>query len=266
MQKRLNLCKTIVEIVKNSVGVVGRVKLFLLALFFLFHTTTFAYFPICCGCFLAFLVVAYPDISFFAFFGVHSCLPHTLCFIFFLFFSGCVPRYFIFRFFRGTFLSFSYIMFHIFLAFWWSRTPTFHFSPFSGYISVFLIHYVSYFPCFLVVAYPDISFFIFLWVRTFSYITYCGFSTLLFTENVPRHFIFNISLGTLLNCLTYFPPPLCTKGYRVALASTRYPSTNSLTFYIHISIYLYSHFYISIFILTACLFASPLAYGYFSLQ
>ncbi len=95
--------------------------------------------------------------------------------------------------------------------------------------------------------YPDISFFIFLWVRTFSHFTYCGFSTLLFTENVPQHFIFNISLGTLLNCLTYFPPPLCTKGYRVALASTRYPSTNSLTFYIHISIYLYSHFYISIF-------------------
>ena len=153
MRERLNLCKTIVGIVKNSVGVVSRVKLFLLALFFLFHTTTFAYFPICCGCFLAFLVVAY----------------------------------------------------------------------------------------------PAISFFIFLWVRTFSYITYCGFSTLLFTENVPRHFIFYISLGTLLNCLTYFPPPLCTKGYRVALASTRYPSTNSLTFYIHISIYQYSHFYISIF-------------------
>lgn len=172
MQKRLNLCKTIVEIVKNSVGVVGRVKLFLLALFFLFHTTTFAYFPICCGCFLAFLVVAYPAISFLTFFGV----------------------------------------------------------------------------------------------RTFSYITYCCFSTLLFTENVPQHFIFYISLGTLLNCLTYFPPPLCTKGYRVALASTRYPSTNSLTFNIHISIYLYSHFYISIFIITACLFASPLAYGYFSLQ
>ena len=115
----------------------------------------------------------------------------------------------------------------------------------------------------LVALYPDISFFAFFGVRAFSYITYCGFSTLLFTENVPRHFIFYISLGTLLNCLTYFPPPLCTKGYRVALASTRYPSTNSLTFYIHISIYLYSHFYISIFILTACLFASPLAYGYF---
>jgi len=151
---------------------VGRVKLFLLALFFLFHTTTFAYFPICCGCFLAFLVGVYPAISFFTFFRVHFCFTHILCFIFSLLFSGCVPR----------------------------------------------------------------------------------------------HFIFYISLGTLLNCLTYFPPPLCTKGYRVALASTRYPSTNSLTFYIHISIYLYSHFYISIFILTACLFASPLAYGYFSLQ
>ena len=128
----------------------------------------------------------------------------------------------------------------VFLPFWWSRTPTFHSLLFSGYVFVFLIHYVSYFPCFLVVAYPDISFFIFLWVCTFSYITYCGFSTLLFTENVPQHFIFNISRGTLLNCLTYFPPPLCTKGYRVALASTRYPSTNSLTFYIHISIYQYS--------------------------
>ena len=95
--------------------------------------------------------------------------------------------------------------------------------------------------------YPAILFLTFFGVRTFSYFTYYGFSTLLFTENVPQHFIFNISRGTLLNCLTYFPPPLCTKGYRVALASTRYPSTNSLTFYIHISIYQYSHFYISIF-------------------
>lgn len=76
-----------------------------------------------------------------------------------LYFGGFVPRYFIFRFFRGTFSSFSYIMFHIFLTFWWSRTPIFHFSLFSGCISVFLIHYVSYFPCFLVVVYPDISFF-----------------------------------------------------------------------------------------------------------
>ena len=165
MQKRLNLCKTIVEIVKNSVGVVGRVKLFLLALFFLFHTTTFAYFPICCGCFLAFLVVAYPDISFFTFFGVRFRLPHTLCFIFSLLFSDRVPRHFIFRFFRGTFSSFSYIMFHIFLAFWCLRTPLFHFSLFSGYApsrtSLIVASAHSYSPK----TYPDILFFTFLWVR-----------------------------------------------------------------------------------------------------
>ena len=151
MRERLNLCKTIVGIVKNSVGVVSRVKLFLLALFFLFHTTTFAYFPICCGCFLAFLVVAYP--------------AHTLCFIFSLLFSGFVPRYFIFRLFRGTFPSFSYIMFHIFLAFWWSRTPIFHFLYFSGYApsrtSLIVASAHSYSPK----TYPDILFFTFLWVR-----------------------------------------------------------------------------------------------------
>ena len=130
-------------------------------------------------------MVAYPDISFLTFFGVHFRFTHTLCFIFSLLFSGRVPRYFIFDFFRGTFPSCSYIMFHIFLAFWWLRTPTFHFWLFSGYISVFLIHYVSYFLCFLVVAYPDISFLNFFGVRASSYITYCGFSTLLFTENVP---------------------------------------------------------------------------------
>ena len=45
---------------------------------------------------------------------------------------------------------------------------------------------------------PRHSFFIFLWVRAFSYITYYGFSTLLFTKNVPQHFIFNISRGTRL--------------------------------------------------------------------
>ena len=211
MRKRLNLCKTIVGIVKNSVGVVGRVKLFLLALFFLFHTTTFAYSPICCSCFLAFLVVTYPDISFLTFFGVHFRLSHTLCFIFFLLFSGRVPRYFIFHFFRGTFSPCSYIMFHIFLAFWWLRTPLFHFLYFSGYApsrtSLIMASAHSSLP----ETYPAISFFIFLGVRAFSYITYCGFSTLLFTENVPQHFIFNISLGTLLNCLTYFPPHYAQK-------------------------------------------------------
>ena len=144
---------------------VGRVKLFLLALFFLFHTTTFAYFPICCGCFLAFLVVAYPAISFLTFFGVRFRLPHTLCFIFSLLFGVCVPRHFIFDFFRGTFSLYSYIMFHIFLAFWWSRTPIFHFLYFSGYApsrtSLIVASAHSYSPK----TYPDILFFTFLWVR-----------------------------------------------------------------------------------------------------
>ena len=138
MQKRLNLCKTIVEIVKNSVGVVGRVKLFLLALFFLFHTTTFAYFPICCGCFLAFLVGVYPDISFFAFFGVHSCLPHTLCFIFSLLFGVCVPRHFIFDFFRGTRLLVHHLLWLQHTPIHRKRTPTFYFLHFSGYATQLL--------------------------------------------------------------------------------------------------------------------------------
>ena len=165
MQKRLNLCKTIVEIVKNSVGVVGRVKLFLLALFFLFHTTTFAYFPICCGCFLAFLVVAYPDISFLAFFGVHFRLSHTLCFIFSLLFGVCVPRYFIFEFFRGTRLLVHHLLWLQHTPLCPKRTPLFHFSLFSGYApsrtSLIVASAHSYSPK----TYPDILFFTFLWVR-----------------------------------------------------------------------------------------------------
>ena len=117
-----------------------------------------SYFP-------CFLVFAYPDISFLTFFGVHFRFTHTLCFIFSLLFSGFVPRYFIFRLFRGTFPSFSYIMFHIFLAFWWSRTPIFHFLYFSGYApsrtSLIVASAHSYSPK----TYPDILFFTFLWVR-----------------------------------------------------------------------------------------------------
>ena len=138
MQKRLNLCKTIVEIVKNSVGVVGRVKLFLLALFFLFHTTTFAYFPICCGCFLAFLVVAYPDISFFTFFGVRFRLSHTLCFIFSLLFGGRVPRYFIFYISLGTLLLVHHLLWLQHTPIHRKRTPTFYFLHFSGYATQLL--------------------------------------------------------------------------------------------------------------------------------
>ena len=165
MRKRLNLCKTIVGIVKNSVGVVGRVKLFLLALFFLFHTTTFAYFPICCGCFLAFLVVAYPDISFLTFFGVHFRLSHTLCFIFSLFFSGCVPRYFILSNFRGTRLLVHHLLWLQHTPIHRKRTPIFYFLHFSGYApsrtSLIVASAHSYSPK----TYPDILFFTFLWVR-----------------------------------------------------------------------------------------------------
>ena len=117
------------------------------------------------SCFPCFLVVAYPAISFFAFFGVHFRLPHTLCFIFSLLFGGCVPRHFIFDFFRGTFPSSSYIMFHIFLAFWWSRTPTFHFYHFSGYApsrtSLIMASAHSYSPK----TYPNILFLTFLGVQ-----------------------------------------------------------------------------------------------------
>ena len=105
------------------------------------------------------LVALYPAISFFAFFGV-------------------------------PFRLFSYIMFHIFLTFWWSRTPIFHFSLFSGCISVFLIHYVSYFPCFLVVVYPDISFFAFFGVHFRLSHTLCFIFSLFFSGRVPRYFIF----------------------------------------------------------------------------
>ena len=115
--------------------------------------------------FSCFLAVAYPAISFFAFFGVLFCLSHTLCFIFSLLFGGRVPRHFIFRLFRGTFPSFSYIMFHVFLAFWWSRTPIFHFLYFSGYApsrtSLIVASAHSYSPK----TYPNILFLTFLGVR-----------------------------------------------------------------------------------------------------
>ena len=154
-------------------------------------------------------MVAYPTISFLTFFGVRTFSYITYYGFSTLLFALNVPQHFIFNISRGTRLLTLHLLWLQHTPLCPKRTPLFHFSLFFG-------------------------------VRASSYITYCCFSTLLFTENVPQHFIFNISRGTLLNCLTYFPPPLCTKGYRVALASTRYPSTNSLTFYIHISIYQYS--------------------------
>ena len=115
-----------------------------------------------------------------------------------LYFGGFVPRHFIFRFFRGMFLSFSYFFFIVFFFFLWFCTPIFHFYLFSGYFFVFLIHYVSCFPCFLVVAYPAISFLTFFGVHfRFTHIL-CFIFSLLFSGCVPRHFIFYISLGTRL--------------------------------------------------------------------
>ena len=177
-------------------------------------------------------MVAYPAISFFAFFGVHFRLPHTLCFIFSLLFGGCVPRHFIFDFFRGTFPSSSYIIFHIFLAFWWSRTPTFHFYHFSGYApsrtSLIMASAHSSLP----ETYPAISFFIFLWVRASSHFTYCGFSTLIFTKNVPRYFTFAISRGTTLHHTFHTLPPTTHKSILWRRFAPEYAFLASLPFLI----------------------------------
>ena len=94
------------------------------------------------------------------------------------------------------------------------RTPTFHFSLFSGYIFVLLIHYVSYFPCFLVVTYPDISFFAFFGVHSRLSHTLCFIFSLLFGSRVPRHFIFRFFRGTrllTLHLLWLQHTPLCPK-------------------------------------------------------
>ena len=112
-----------------------------------------------------FLVIAYPDISFFAFFGVHFRLSHTLCFIFSLLFGVCVPRYFIFEFFRGTRLLVHHLLWLQHTPLCPKRTPLFHFSLFSGYApsrtSLIVASAHSYSPK----TYPDILFFTFLWVR-----------------------------------------------------------------------------------------------------
>ena len=117
-----------------------------------------SYFP-------CFLVALYPAISFFAFFGVHFCLPHTLCFIFSLLFSGRVPRHFIFEFFRGTRLLVLHLLWLQHTPIHRKRTPIFHFLYFSGYApsrtSLIVASAYSYSPK----TYPNILFFTFLWVR-----------------------------------------------------------------------------------------------------
>ena len=102
----------------------------------------------------------------------------------------------------------------VLLPFWWSRTPLFYFSLFSGYILVLLIHYVSYFPCFLVVAYPAISFFTFFGVHSRLSHTLCFIFSLFFSGRVPRHFIFRFFRGTRLlvhHLLGLQHTPLCPK-------------------------------------------------------
>ena len=60
--------------------------------------------------------------------------------------------------------------------------------------------------------YPNILFLTFLGVRASSHFTYCGFSTLLFTKNVPQHFIFAISRGTTLHHTIHTLPPTTHKS------------------------------------------------------
>ena len=78
--------------------------------------------------------------------------------------------------------------------------------------------------------YPAISFFIFLWVRASSHFTYCGFSTLLFTKNVPQHFIFNISRGTTLHHTFYTLPPTTHKSILWRRFAPEYAFLASLPF------------------------------------
>ena len=102
----------------------------------------------------------------------------------------------------------------VLLPFWWSRTPLFYFWLFSGYILVLLIHYVSYFPCFLVVTYPAISFLTFFGVHSRLSHTLCFIFSLLFGSRVPRHFIFRFFRGTHLlvhHLLWLQHTPLCPK-------------------------------------------------------
>ena len=133
---------------------------FLIPIFYLLYQLLWGYY---CQFFI--LVVAYPDISFFTFFGVHFRLAHTLCFIFFLLFGGRVPRHFIFHFFRGTRLLILHLLWLQHTPLCPKRTPLFHFSLFSGYApsrtSLIMVSAHSYSPK----TYPNILFFTFLWVR-----------------------------------------------------------------------------------------------------
>ena len=101
---------------------------FLIPIFYLLYQLLWGYY---CQFFI--LVALYPDISFFAFFGVCFCLSHTLFFMFSLLFSGCVPRHFIFEFFRGTRLLVHHLLWLQHTPIHQKRTSTFYFCHFSGY-------------------------------------------------------------------------------------------------------------------------------------
>ena len=101
---------------------------FLIPIFYLLYQLLWGYY---CQFFI--LVALYPDISFFAFFGVCFCLSHTLCFIFSLLFGGRVPRYFIFYISLGTHLLVHHLLWLQHTPIHQKRTSTFYFCHFSGY-------------------------------------------------------------------------------------------------------------------------------------
>ena len=133
---------------------------FLIPIFYLLYQLLWGYY---CQFFI--LVALYPDISFFAFFGVHFRPSHTLCFIFPLLFSGRVPRYFILCFFWGTRLLVHHLLWLQHTPICPKRTPTFHFLYFSGYApsrtSLIMASAHSYSPK----TYPNILFLPFLGVQ-----------------------------------------------------------------------------------------------------
>ena len=107
--------------VLRGIGIVLSILL-VAASFYLLYQLLWGYY---CQFFI--LVALYPDISFFAFFGVCFCLSHTLCFIFSLLFGGRVPRYFIFYISLGTRLLVHHLLWLQHTPIHQKRTPTFYF-------------------------------------------------------------------------------------------------------------------------------------------
>ena len=108
---------------------------FLIPIFYLLYQLLWGYY---CQFFI--LVALYPDISFFAFFGVCFCLSHTLCFMFSLLFSGRVPRYFILTFF-GVHFRFTHILCFIFSLLFSGCVPR-HFIFYISLGTRLLVHHL----------------------------------------------------------------------------------------------------------------------------